>query len=618
MEQKDKNPLNDPVKYLKGVGPYWEKLLKKLDITEIGDIFFHIPRLYVDRSTILKIDDTKIGENATILGEIISFESRRSRRRMEMQTALVRDDSGGIIILQWFKQPYLKKILKKGHTIMASGEVTLYKGKQMVHPDFEIMGEEESRRLHTGRIVPIYPLTEGMFQKRLRKIIDNGITLYLDYLEETLPPWLTEEENLLAIKEAIYKIHRPDTFEEISQAKTRLIFEELFYLEILLALRKKRLKIQKSNITIKEQGELARKFSEILDFKLTNDQKKVVKEIRDDFLSGMPMHRMLQGDVGSGKTVVSIIASLLIIESGYQVALMAPTEILAEQHYLNLRNTLDTIGARNALLIGNVKPREKKAIYDALAHGEIDLIFGTHALIEDVVQFKNLGLVIIDEQHRFGVLQRAKLLEKGETPHFLVMTATPIPRTLSMTLYGDLDISTIRQMPPGRKEIVTRWTGEKNRKKLYDFIGEKIQEGEQCFIIYPLVEESEKMDLKAATEMYHHLKESVFKTEGVGLLHGRMKTEEKEAVMKAFRKKEIMLLVATTVIEVGIDMPEATIMVIEHPERFGLAQLHQMRGRVGRGKKKSYCILLSPGRISDEARERLKTIQSTRDGFKIA
>jgi ATP-dependent DNA helicase RecG len=618
MEQKAKNPLHDPVKYLKGVGPHWEKLLARLGVKTIGDIFYHIPRLYIDRSKIVKIINTRIGEVATILGDVVSFESRRSRKKMEVQTALVKDDSDGMLFLQWFGQPYLKKVIKKGITIMASGEVSFYKGKQMVHPDFEIMTDEMSHTLHTGRIVPFYPLTEGMMQKRIRRIIDNGISLYLDYVEETLPDHILFKEKIIPLKEAIYKIHRPRDFNEISLAKERFIFEELFYLEILLALRKKRLKVQKSKVRLKKDGTLVKSFMETLHFELTNDQKTVVREIRDDFLSEKPMHRMLQGEVGSGKTVVAIIASLMIIESGYQVALMAPTEILAEQHYLNMGKTLGSLGVKNGLLIGSVKEKEKKKIYDSLSSGNINLIFGTHALIEDIVQFKNLGFVIIDEQHRFGVLQRAKLLEKGDTPHFLVMTATPIPRTLSMTLYGDLDISTIKEMPPGRKEIVTRWTHEKNRKKLYDFIKEKIGEGDQCFIIYPLVEESEKVDLKAATEMYHHLKETVFKTEGVGLIHGRMKTEEKEEVMRAFRNKDIMVLVSTTVIEVGIDMPDATIMVIEHPERFGLAQLHQMRGRVGRGDKKSYCILFSPYKISDEAKERLKTIESTRDGFKIA
>ncbi len=614
----DKNPLKEPVQYLKGVGPKWAKLLEKFGITEIGDIFFHIPRIYIDRATISKSENTMIGERATILGEVVSFESKRTRKRIEIQTALLQDESGGLIFIKWFKQPYLKKVVKKGVTVMASGEVTFFKGKQMVHPDFEIITDEKANPLHTGRIVPFYPLTEGMSQKRIRRIIDNGITLYLDYLKETLPEWLIKDEELLSITEAINKIHKPLTFDDVNQAKKRLIFEELFYFELLLALRKKRLKIRKTEIKIRGDGSLLHNFMRLLPFDLTRDQERVIKEIKDDFLSGKPMHRMLQGDVGSGKTIVAIIISLMIIESGYQVAIMAPTEILAEQHYLNVGKTLKSIGVENALLIGSVKAREKKKIYESLEKGEIDLIFGTHALIEDVVQFKNLGLVIVDEQHRFGVLQRAKLLEKGEAPHFLVMTATPIPRTLSITLYGDLDISVIKEMPPGRKEIVTRWTGEKNRTKIYDFIKKKIKEGEQCYIIYPLVEESEKMDLKAATEMYNYLKENVFTTEGVGLLHGRMKTEEKEEVMKAFGEKKILVLVSTTVIEVGIDMPEATIMVIEHPERFGLSQLHQMRGRVGRGDKKSYCILLSPGYVSDEARERLKTIESTRDGFKIA
>ncbi len=618
MKGKTPNPLNDPVKYLKGVGPRWEKLLAKFNITHIGDVFFHIPRLYIDRSTISAIEDTRPGETATILGDVVSFESRRTRKRMEIQTALIRDEDGGMMFLKWFKQPYLKKLLKKGVTIMASGEVSIYKGRQMVHPDFEVMSDEETKGLHTGRIVPFYPLTEGMSQKRLRRIIDNGINLYLDHLQETLPSSLIQEEELLSIKEAIRSIHRPETMADSARGKQRLIFEELFYFELLLALRKKRLKAQVSHITIAKKQALLKKFMDLIPFELTNDQKQAVREIRDDFLSSSPMHRMLQGDVGSGKTVVAIIVSLMIIESGYQVAFMAPTEILAEQHFLSMGDILNTIGVSTELLIGNTRTKEKERIYASLEQGTTDIVFGTHALIEKVVSFKNLGLVIVDEQHRFGVMQRARLIEKGETPHFLVMTATPIPRSLSMTLYGDMDITTLKEMPPGRKEIITRLTGEKNRKKLYAFIREKVDRGEQCFIIYPLVEESEKVDLKAATEMYEHLKKGIFKDIGVGLLHGRMKTEEKEAVMRAFKDKEIMILVSTTVIEVGIDMPDATIMVIEHPERFGLAQLHQMRGRVGRGDKKSYCILLAPYKLTEEAEERLKTIEATRDGFKIA
>jgi ATP-dependent DNA helicase RecG len=615
---KYRNPLNDPVKYLKGVGPRWEKLLEKFNITRIGDIFYHIPRLYIDRSTITNIEDTRLGEVSTVLGEVVTFESRRTRKGMEVQTALVRDEDGGIISLKWFNQPYLKKIIKKTETIMASGEITVYRGRQMVHPDFEIMTDEETNRLHTGRIVPFYPLTEGMSQKRLRRIIDNGITLYLDYLEETLPESLIKEEALLPVREAICSIHRPETLADIERGKERLKFEELFYFEILLALRKKRLKLQESHIKLSSTRDLVRKFMDFIPFKLTEDQKNAVREIQADLLSGKPMHRMLQGDVGSGKTVVAILVSLIIIESGYQVAFMAPTEILAEQHFLSMGSILAEMDVTNELLIGSVKAKEKTRIYDSLKTGKVKMVFGTHALIEDVVSFKRLGLVIVDEQHRFGVMQRARLLEKGEAPHFLVMTATPIPRSLSMTLYGDMDISTLKEMPPGRKEIVTRLTGERNRAKLYEFIREKVTKGEQCYIVYPLVEESEKVDLKAATEMYEHLKGDVFKDKGVGLLHGRMKTEEKETVMQAFRKKEIMILVSTTVIEVGIDMPEATIMVIEHAERFGLSQLHQMRGRVGRGDKKSYCILLSPYKLSEEAEERLKTIESTRDGFKIA
>ena len=614
----NQKPLRRPIKYLKGVGPHWERLLKKLGIEEIGQIFFHIPRLYIDRTTISKIRDVRINEKVTVLGNVIRFESRKTKRRISIQTALLRDDSNDVIFLKWFQQPYLSKVIKTGTKIMASGEVTFYDGKQLVHPDFEIISDEDSDPLHTGRIVPFYSLTEGMAQKRIRRIIDNAIKLYLGYLKETLPEWIMKKEHLLTLKDAIYKIHRPENFNDVKNAKKRLKFEELFYLELLLAIRKKHMKIKTTDVKVNCKGELAKKFAKLFPYNLTDDQKKVLREIRADFLSGKPMHRLLQGDVGSGKTVVAILASLFIIEGGYQVAMMAPTEVLAEQHYLGVGKLLNSIGVRNELLLGSIKKKEKEKIYDLLETGGVDLIFGTHALIENVVKFKKLGLVIVDEQHRFGVMQRAKLLEKGKAPHFLVMTATPIPRSLSLTLYGDLDISMIKQMPPGRKEIVTRWTGENNREKVYEFIRKKVAAGEQCYIVYPLVEESEKIDLKAATEMYEHLKKHIFPTFGVGLLHGRMKTDEKAKVMDDFQKKRIKILVSTTVIEVGIDMPAATIMVIEHPERFGLAQLHQLRGRVGRSDKKSYCILLSSGRLSDEARERLKIIESTRDGFKIA
>ncbi|MCH7760861.1 ATP-dependent DNA helicase RecG, partial [candidate division TA06 bacterium] len=451
--------------------------------------------------------------------------------------------------------------------------------------------------------------------------------------------------------EAILNLHFPESLEKANASRRRLAYEEIFYLELLLALRKRAQKGPKKGIVfVGETGganghtSLQEKLLRLLPFELTGAQKRVLKEIQGDMKSTQSMHRLLQGDVGSGKTIVALLCMLLAVENGYQAALMAPTEILAEQHFLVLIRLLEKIGVRVVLLVGGMRKKEREEAYQAIESGEGQIIVGTHALIEEGVKFKSLGFVVVDEQHRFGVMQRAKLVRKGFTPEepakgstlrgvwqgvrgqpdYLVMTATPIPRSLSLTLYGDLDISVIDEMPPGRKPILTRWTNESKREKVYGFIRERVKEGQgglrfgQVYIVYPLVEESEKLDLKAATEMYHRLKEETFPEFQVGLIHGQMKREEKDEIMERFRAGEIQILVSTTVIEVGVDVPNATIMVIEDAERFGLAQLHQLRGRIGRGGEKSYCILITKGRISFEGKERLNTLVATQDGFKIA
>jgi ATP-dependent DNA helicase RecG len=509
--------------------------------------------------------------------------------------------------------------------MIASGEVTYYQGKQLLHPEFEILKEEKDL-LNTGRIVPIYPLTEGLNQRQLRTYVKGSLDRYGSLIEETLPHPLLQERDLISKKEAIHSIHFPEEMEMVNKSRRRLAYEEIFYLELLLALKKKVYKTSKKGIAFSDVGAhgytpLQQKLLLLLPFELTAAQQRVLNEIQHDMASPLTMHRLLQGDVGSGKTIVALLSMLRVVEHGYQAALMAPTEILAEQHYLVLSHLMEKIEIQVILLVGGMRQKEREEAYQAIENGEGRIIVGTHALIEEEVKFHSLGLVVVDEQQRFGVMQRAQLAKKSnalEAPDYLVMTATPIPRSLSLTLYGDLDISVIDEMPPGRQPIVTRWAKASQRVKIYGFIRDKVKEGQQVYIIYPLVEESEKLDLQAATEMFQKLKEKIFPDVNVELIHGKMKRDEKDGIMERVRKGEIHILVSTTVIEVGVDVPNATIMLIENAERFGLAQLHQLRGRIGRGAERSYCILMTSGRVSMEAQERLKTLAATQDGFKIA
>lgn len=609
--------LDTSVQYLKGVGPHSARLLSKLGVGTVRDLLYLIPRRYIDRSTFRDIRDLKVGELVTVMGQVGPTQVRRTGRG-DLFTLMLSDGTG-IVDCGWFHQSrYLRNHLKPGMKLVVSGEVGYYRGKQFLHPEYEILSSEEDELLHTGRIVPIYPSTEGLYQKRLRRMVRSAIDNCLPQLRETLPQSLLRSHSLLPLAEAIQQVHFPGELTSAQRGRKRLAFEELFYLEILLALRKKRLSSPRIGISFESDGILVKKLLDNLDFELTSSQKRVVDEITDDMRSPTSMHRLLQGDVGSGKTIVALCAILRAAENGYQAALMAPTEILAEQHFFVLKEYLGRIGMDVSLLIGGLRQKERDEVYHKIADGNAMIVVGTHALIEQGVKFKSLGLVAVDEQHRFGVMQRAKLRRKGFSPDFLVMTATPIPRSLSMTIYGDLDVSVIDELPPGRKRVTTRWVREANRGKVYEFVEEHLKNGEQCYIVYPLVEESEKLDLKAATEMYLHLKEKVFRDYGVSLLHGRMKREEKESVMQDFRRRRTQVLVTTTVIEVGVDVPRATIMVVEHAERFGLAQLHQLRGRVGRGEKKSYCVLIASQDISREAVARLDTLQATNNGFKIA
>jgi len=606
--------LNTDIQYLKGVGPKRASLLKKLNINKIGDILFHYPRRYIDRTKIKDIRSLCIGETATVMGMVCGLEIKSTSKGKVFVLSL--SDGSGFLSCTWF-DPRYKGNFKMGDTVVVNGKVGFFRGKQMIHPEYETVSGEETELLQSGRIVPVYSLTEKLTQRELRKAAKFTLDNCLKFVNDHLPLYILQKRGLAPLKEAISNIHFPESKESIELAHRRLVYDEFFNLQLLLAKRRELLK-KDEGISFNVDGELHKKFLQILDFEFTDAQKRVTDEIRRDMALSKPMNRLLQGDVGSGKTVVAAYASLIAVGNGYQVAVMAPTEILAEQHYSVLKTILGNVDVKISLLIGSLKSKEKKSIYEIVQNGEVNLVVGTHALIEEDVKFKNLGFVVVDEQHRFGVMQRVRLKRKGHSPDFLVMTATPIPRTLALTVYGDLDVSVLDELPPGRGKTVTKLTQESKRKKVYEFIREKIEEGNQAFIVYPLVEESEKIDLKAAKDMHEMLKNSVFPEFKVGLIHGRMKGEDKDEIMHKFRDREYNILVSTTVIEVGVDIPNATIMLIEHAERYGLAQLHQLRGRIGRGAKRSYCILIASGRITDDAKERLKTIEATTDGFKIS
>jgi ATP-dependent DNA helicase RecG len=535
-----------------------------------------------------------------------------------------------MLVGSWFNQPFMKKVFKPGQRVLLSGIVKSnpYKGglPQIDNPDYEIMEENEVDDLiHSGRTVPIYRATAGLSVRAIRTMMKSIIDACAGTVHEALPDFLVKRYSLIAAGEALAEVHFPTREKDIavlnlgmSAAHRRISFEELFTLELGLALRKRGVTVEKKGISFKPIGNLETDLRKNLPFSLTQAQERVIGEIKKDMTGDRPMNRLVQGDVGCGKTIVAMISSLMAVENGYQACIMAPTEILAEQHMKNLSSMAAPLGVTVRSLTGRIKKKEKEVLLTEIGTGAAQIVVGTHALIEENVKFKRLGLAIIDEQHRFGVLQRSTLTSKGYEPDVLVMTATPIPRTLALTVYGDLDVSVIDEMPPGRSPVITKLFFESRRKEAYQFIETELKKGRQAYVVYPLVEETEKSDLKAATEMAKHLQKDVFPTWELGLLHGRMKSEEKEAVMTAFKSGVTRILVSTTVIEVGVDVPNAAVMVIEHPERFGLAQLHQLRGRVGRGAHQSYCILMGPRMFAEEARERLQAFSRTNDGFRIA
>jgi ATP-dependent DNA helicase RecG len=613
---------------VKGVGPKLAKLFEKKGILTVEDAFYFLPRCYEDRRNLRPISELKSGRVETGFGEIllsgVAFYQGKGKKIFE---AVVGDESG-VITLKWFRgnEKYLKDRFKKGRKLIFSGEVRWFNHqKEIHHPDVEMVdGDIEKDYLNFKRIVPIYSETEGLHQRTLRRIMKTILDGYADELMSPMPQEIIERQDLIDFSEAFQRVHFPPEGESMerlnlhrSDGHRRIIFDEFFFLELGLALKKRGVALE-TGISFRTEGYLSQKLLNQLTFKLTRAQERVLSEIREDMKKPHPMNRLIQGDVGSGKTVVALLACLYVVECGYQAAIMAPTEVLTEQHYLNLHRWLEPLGVKVALLTSSIKGSEREDLYQQIQRGDVQLVIGTHAVIQEAVEFHRLGLAIIDEQHKFGVVQRGLLRKKGENPDVLVMTATPIPRTLAMTIYGDLDISLIDEMPPGRMPVETRVFPESTMGRVYRIVEEEVRKGRQAFIVYPLVEESEKMDLKDATRMAEHLQKDIFPEFRIGLLHGRMKSDEKEVIMMEFKEGRIQILVATTVIEVGIDIPNASVMVVEHAERFGLSQLHQLRGRIGRGRYPSKCILLAQYRSSGEAKVRLRAMERTTDGFKIA
>lgn len=614
--RKGQDTLNSSAQYVKGVGPKRIKILNKLGISTIHDLLYYLPRRYEDRSHFKPISQVKVNEFETIRGKVLTLGIRRTRKKISIFELAVGDKSG-IIYGTWFNQPFMKDKFKIGDEVILSGKVEWYAHLQMNSPEYEVLSSGDEDTIHTGRVVPIYPLTQDLSQRSMRQIMKNCLDTYLSNVKDMLPDSILRRHKLVNLKEALFSIHFPQDMRHLEPARRRLVFDEFFLLQLGIGLHRLKIKTAHPGISHRIDGKLLSEFEKSLPFKLTPAQKRVIEQIKKDMAGNKPMNRLLQGDVGSGKTIVSIFSLLTTIQNGFQAAVMVPTEILAEQHYLTLSQLLVPLGLNVVLLISGLSKKMKEKTLTEISSGQADVIVGTHALIQEGVEFKKLGLVVIDEQHKFGVLQRANIRNKGINPDVLVMTATPIPRTLALTVYGDLDVSVIDQMPPGRGVVKTYWVGENKRPDVYRFIEKQVSRGRQAFIVYPLIEESEKLQVKAAVKMLEEFQNKIFPHLKVGLLHGRMSAQEKEKTMKAFRDGDYDILVSTTVIEVGIDIPNATVMLIENAERFGLSQLHQLRGRIGRGEHESYCILMSDA-VTEESKKRLTAMTKTSDGFKIA
>jgi len=607
--------LFDSIRYLKGVGPQREKQLQRLGIRDVYDLLWHIPRSYIDRTETVRIGNLRPGETASIAGSIETVRASVSSRRIAVIKAVIKDDSGRIPVV-WFNQGFLKNVLKPGLSIFVRGKVNLSYGQmEMSAYDYEVISQDGTSA--ESGIDPVYPSTEGISQKIWRQMIKNALDGYAPVYPEIVPPGLTEDLGLLSSRKALWGMHFPSGWDEQELSRRSLALEELFLLQLAIRSEHRALRDPSvKGIQNIERDELVNRIMDGLGFTLTGAQKRVVAEIFRDMEDQHPMNRLIQGDVGSGKTIVAALAMAKAVSSGYQAALMAPTEILALQHFETLRKVYPP-DMQVELLTGSTPASQREEILSGTARGQVQVLVGTHALIQERVVFQKLSLAVIDEQHRFGVSQRAILGQKGYLPDVLVMSATPIPRTLALTIYGDLDISTIDEVPPGRMPVKTLALRDSGRDKAYQFLLKQVKQGRQGYVVCPLIEESEKQDLTDATALCQRLQSGMFRHHAVALLHGRMRPSEKEQVVEGFRQGRIDVLVSTTVIEVGVDVPNATVMIIESSERFGLSQLHQLRGRVGRGADQAYCILLGNPR-TEVGLKRLKVMERTTDGFEIA
>ena len=624
--------LQTEVRMVKGVGPQRAELLAKRGIHTLEDLLNYLPFRYEDRIHFSRIKEVQPGNTYTLRARVMSGQAVRGMYGRDAIYHLLVQDESGSLPCKFFHGGYLEDRLKPGQELILHGKVEIDKlrpaRREMVNPQIEVLGSGEVDSTEMGRIVPIYKAIGTFGSRMIRRSIYTTLQNLDPNVPDVLPPGLRERLRYPTRRDAVIHTHFPEAGDSLealnlfrSPAQQRLIFEEFFLYQLSMALGRKAVRKENAIAFRVREDKVREALKRILPFKPTGAQKRVLAEIAGDLEKPVPMNRLLQGDVGSGKTIVALQTAVIAMENGCQAALMAPTEILAVQHFLSARRILAPGGYTAELLISGLKPAEKAVARERIRTGEARMVIGTHALIEDEVEFARLGFVAIDEQHRFGVLQRKRLMDKATktdyAPHVLVLTATPIPRTLSLTLYGDLDVSVLDELPPGRTPIETRMTNEKNLPGVWEFLRREVAAGHQGYIVYPVIEES-KLELKAAMEEYERLSRDVFPKLKVGLLHGRMSSEEKDDVMQRFRKNELQILVATTVIEVGVDVPNATVMIIEHAERFGLAQLHQLRGRIGRGAQKSHCILVAPGRLTDDARARLETMVRTTNGFEIA
>ena len=606
--------LEMPVQFLKGVGERRADLLKRLNIQTAGDLLYHVPHRYDDASTITPIASVDVGKEVTIIGRVVSKGILPTRKGLRIFQAVLRDESG-MIEAAWPGQPFLDRSIQKNDVLLINGPCRFFHGRQLQPREWVNLGAEDPGSA-AGRVLAVYPATEGITVRQIRAVIEQHLDALLPLVEEHLPDELRKSLGLPPLQDALRLVHRPQSVSEAERGRARLAFDELFFVQILHRRANAVARAPRAGVAFELKKTLTTQLKEVLPYSLTGAQARAIREIFADMGSPRRMHRLLQGDVGSGKTVVAVFASLLAMENGYQAAMMAPTELLAEQHCRTLGALLAPIGITPILLTGSLSAAERREADRTLASGEPLIAVGTHALVQEETRFGRLGLAIVDEQHRFGVEHRAALSEKGERPDTLLMSATPIPRSLALTMYGDLDVSLLDERPPGRQPVTTLLRKSSSHDKVMTFLDREVEKGRQGYIVYPIIEESEKLALKAASTMFEELSEGVLKERRLALLHGRIGAEERDDIMRRFRDGAIDVLVATTVIEVGIDVPNATVMIVEHPERFGLSQLHQLRGRVGRGADESYCILV--GRGGPDSAARLQVLVDTDDGFEIA